>query len=862
MVAKMLRKPTFEQFLNEATDSYRLETDWDVIMKLCDLIRQGDVKPNNALNAIQKKISNPNSVVALYGLTVLESCVKNCGALIQDEISTKQFMETFKDIIKSCQNENVRTKCLDLLQSWAFAFRNNPKHRSVQDTVTIMKTEGYKFPTFKESDAMFLADTAPSWKDGDRCHRCRTMFTLMNRKHHCRACGEVFCQQCSSHSITLPKFGIEKSVRVCDTCLEKCQNSMISHNDSVIDGSHQKTIRSSFKSRKSSPWSSMTLKPSSAMKAEESEYGTNTSTPTQPRSAPKKTDEELKEEEELQLAIALSQSEAESKTRAQPYKPVTRSKSFSPPVVQHKLADSFENDDVELSRYLNRTYWDARASTGGEKTRDSLGSANTVGLNNTSHSNLRDEKSLPIDMKSMSIYDYDTMHRDKTASDENGVETPDEMEYFVNTLNNQVEIFVNRMKSNASRGRSIANDTTAQNLFLNITAMHSQLLRYIQQQDDSRVYYEGLQDKLTQVKDARAALDALRDEHKERLRREAEIAERQRQLQMAQKLEIMRQKKQEYLQYQRQLALKRIHDQERELHMRQEQQIQQYRLNNTYGSLPYIPPAQPSGVSAFEPVAVSMQAMNLPASTANSGPFASSTSFAAPHYTAGQNTMPHQPPQTVMMGQSQIPASNVYAPSSNPLMSGASGGPGGPAPSQPLATGSNASNVGGPPPPHTHQMIGQPAAANPQYVSSPQATALHSGPGHHIHQPAPQSGVYVDHQQPGPASGPGIHMDQNLQHVMGPPASSTNRPAGSEPPQGHMPSAAQPVPAAAASLMQHTMGRSVMAPPSSSPLSSPSSSSEHSLIQHGPQPVPSAPSATSTPQPEEKDEIAELISFD
>jgi growth factor-regulated tyrosine kinase substrate len=62
------------------------------------------------------------------------------------------------------------------------------------------------------------------------------------------------------------------------------------------------------------------------------------------------------------------------------------------------------------------------------------------------------------------------------------------------------------------------------------------------------VYYEGLQDKLTQVKDARAALDALREEHREKLRREAEIAERQRQMQMAQKLDIMRKKKQEYLQ--------------------------------------------------------------------------------------------------------------------------------------------------------------------------------------------------------------------------------------------------------------------------------------------------------------------------
>lgn len=60
----------------------------------------------------------------------------------------------------------------------------------------------------------------------------------------------------------------------------------------------------------------------------------------------------------------------------------------------------------------------------------------------------------------------------------------------------------------------------------------------------SPVYYEGLQDKLAQVRDARAALNALRDEHREKLRRAAEEAERQRQIQLAQKLEIMRQKKQ------------------------------------------------------------------------------------------------------------------------------------------------------------------------------------------------------------------------------------------------------------------------------------------------------------------------------
>lgn len=84
-----------------------------------------------------------------------------------------------------------------------------------------MKAEGYKFPTLKESDAMFIADTAPAWADGDVCHRCRVSFSMVQRKHHCRACGQVFCSQCSSKVSTLPKFGIEKEVRVCEACYEK-----------------------------------------------------------------------------------------------------------------------------------------------------------------------------------------------------------------------------------------------------------------------------------------------------------------------------------------------------------------------------------------------------------------------------------------------------------------------------------------------------------------------------------------------------------------------------------------------------------------------------------------------------------------
>ena len=50
------------------------------------------------------------------------------------------------------------------------------------------------------------------------CMRCRDTFRLKNPRHHCRNCGHVVCNACSSKTIPLPEVGHAEAVRVCDAC--------------------------------------------------------------------------------------------------------------------------------------------------------------------------------------------------------------------------------------------------------------------------------------------------------------------------------------------------------------------------------------------------------------------------------------------------------------------------------------------------------------------------------------------------------------------------------------------------------------------------------------------------------------------
>eukprot|EP00760_Papus_ankaliazontas_P029909 PhM_4_TR4523/c1_g1_i1/m.72311 len=50
------------------------------------------------------------------------------------------------------------------------------------------------------------------------CDSCKGDFGLFNRRHHCRSCGGIFCNKCSSRRMPVPVRSIKEAVRVCDPC--------------------------------------------------------------------------------------------------------------------------------------------------------------------------------------------------------------------------------------------------------------------------------------------------------------------------------------------------------------------------------------------------------------------------------------------------------------------------------------------------------------------------------------------------------------------------------------------------------------------------------------------------------------------
>lgn len=215
------------------------EIDVAEALEITDLLRSKKVPPKQGMRCLKKRLAkvyeNPNRVLAV--LKLLDICVKNGGLHFVAEITSKEFLDYLVDFVFKVHydTKNYRVYSLEasyavgllilrLLKEWTVYLAASLQGLFLEKVYTTLVNQGYEFPDVDPAvlsvGATFVDSTAPpDWIDGKECMVCYTPFSVMNRKHHCRACGGVVCQTHSASEIPLPNLGLLLPVRVCDNCL-------------------------------------------------------------------------------------------------------------------------------------------------------------------------------------------------------------------------------------------------------------------------------------------------------------------------------------------------------------------------------------------------------------------------------------------------------------------------------------------------------------------------------------------------------------------------------------------------------------------------------------------------------------------
>ncbi|XP_033887407.1 RUN and FYVE domain-containing protein 2-like isoform X1 [Acipenser ruthenus] len=181
----------------------------------------------NKANSLQKQISQREKQQ-----TQLETDLnieKEWRHTLQNDLQRER--ETISQLTTEAQQINGLKKEFYTLQD-----ENCQLKRICEEQEQALQELGYKLSESKMKiediqEANKALQGGQVWlkdKDATHCKLCEKEFSISRRKHHCRNCGEIFCNSCSDNDLPLP--ASPKPVRVCDTChamlLQRCSSNL------------------------------------------------------------------------------------------------------------------------------------------------------------------------------------------------------------------------------------------------------------------------------------------------------------------------------------------------------------------------------------------------------------------------------------------------------------------------------------------------------------------------------------------------------------------------------------------------------------------------------------------------------------
>ncbi|NXA04072.1 GGA2 protein, partial [Sapayoa aenigma] len=129
---------------DKATDPSTPEENWECIQRFCDQVNADTEGLSLALRLLAHKIQSPQEREALHALTVLETCVNNCGDRFHSEIAKFRFLNELIKVLSPkyygiWSSEKVKFRVTEVIFSWTVWF---PQEVKIRDAYHMLKKQG------------------------------------------------------------------------------------------------------------------------------------------------------------------------------------------------------------------------------------------------------------------------------------------------------------------------------------------------------------------------------------------------------------------------------------------------------------------------------------------------------------------------------------------------------------------------------------------------------------------------------------------------------------------------------------------------------------------------------------------------
>ncbi|XP_029006314.1 ADP-ribosylation factor-binding protein GGA1-like isoform X2 [Betta splendens] len=144
MAAAPPDEASLQSRINKATNPLNTETDWDSIKSFCDQLNDDPEGPQLATRLLAHKIQSPQEWEAMQALTVLETCVKNCGKRFHNEVGKFRFLNELIKVVSpkylgARAPEPVKKKVFEIMYSWTVRL---PEETKIAEAYHMLKKQG------------------------------------------------------------------------------------------------------------------------------------------------------------------------------------------------------------------------------------------------------------------------------------------------------------------------------------------------------------------------------------------------------------------------------------------------------------------------------------------------------------------------------------------------------------------------------------------------------------------------------------------------------------------------------------------------------------------------------------------------